>query len=113
MDAWDLYHSGHVKRREFECGVAVSQRLQHLVSNFTPYIETLAAIRFKAKYFNISIICAHTPTEDKDDAVKENFYEILEMLYERCPQHNVKIVLGDFNAKVGKEGIFDSTVQIR
>ncbi|XP_062135135.1 uncharacterized protein LOC133844877 [Drosophila sulfurigaster albostrigata] len=30
--------------------------------------------------------------------------------YDRCPNHDVKIILGDFNAKVGRERIFDRTV---
>jgi hypothetical protein len=36
----------------------------------------------------------HAPTKDKDDDIKDSFYEELEQ------------VLGDFNAKVGREDIF-------
>ena len=106
----DIYYSGHVSRHEFGCGFAVGKRLRHLVSRFTPIDERLAAIRIKAKYFNISLICAHAPTEDKDDTTKDAFYDKLEDLYNRCPRSDMKIVVGDFNAKVGKEGIFGPTV---
>ena len=41
-----------------------------------------------AKFHNISLICAHA------------FYANLEDLYDKCPAHDIKIVLGDFNAKV-------------
>ena len=67
-------------------------------------------IRIKAKFHNISPICAHAPTEEKDDAVKNAFYTSLEDLYDKCPAHNIKIVFGGFNAKVGQEGIFGPTV---
>ena len=38
------------------------------------------------------------------------FYERLEETYDRCPEHDIKIVLGDFNAKVGRENVFHPTV---
>ncbi|XP_051858036.1 uncharacterized protein LOC127565056 [Drosophila albomicans] len=106
----DIYYSCHAERREFGCGFVVSRRLRHHVSNFTPVSERLATNRVKARFFNLSIICAHAPTEEKDDAAKDAFYARLEDTYDRCPNHDVKIILGDFNAKVGRERIFDRTV---
>ncbi|XP_073814500.1 uncharacterized protein [Musca autumnalis] len=105
-----LYYSCHDTKHEFGCGFVVGRRLKHLVSSFTPVNERLATIRFKAKFFNISFICAHAPTEDKDEQTKDIFYESLEETYDRCPAHDIKIVLGDFNAKIGKENIFGQTV---
>ena len=46
------------------------------------------------------------PTEDKEPEIKEAFYEDLNSVYNRIPSNNVKIVLGDFNAKAGKEVIY-------
>jgi len=43
------------------------------------------------------------PTEDKDDEEKDSFYVELETVYSQCPKHDIKMVLGDYNAKVGKE----------
>ena len=65
--------------------------------------ERLAKIRIKAKFHNISQICAHASTEDKDDAFKDAFYANLKELYDKCPVHDIKIVLGGFNAKVGQQ----------
>ncbi|XP_051859298.1 uncharacterized protein LOC127565328 [Drosophila albomicans] len=56
------------------------------------------------------LICAHAPTEEKDDATKDAFYAELDRAYGRCPSHDIKILLGDFNAKVGREDIFGATV---
>jgi hypothetical protein len=56
----------------------------------------------KGKFFNTALICVHAPTE-KDDEQKYTFYDKLERLYMKSPKHDIKIVLGDFNAKVGKE----------
>ncbi|XP_051858122.1 uncharacterized protein LOC127565084 [Drosophila albomicans] len=56
------------------------------------------------------LICAHAPTEEKDDATNDAFYAELDRAYGRCPSHDIKILLGDFNAKVGREDIFGATV---
>ena len=71
--------------------------------------DRLAKIRIKAKFHNISLICAHVPTKENDVAVKDAFFANLEDLCDKCPVHD-KIVLRDFNAKIGQEAIFGSTV---
>ena len=37
---------------------------------------------------------------------KDAFYDKLEVMYNRYPRADIKILVGDFNAKVGREGIF-------
>ena len=61
-----LYYSCHEMRYEFGCGFMVNRRIKDLVSRFTPVDEGIAIIRIKAKFFYISLVCAHAPTEDKD-----------------------------------------------
>ena len=58
--------------------------------------------------FNMTLINAHAPTEE--DHVKEKFYDTLEKIYDVTPKHDIKIVLGDFNAKIGKETTFRPTI---
>ena len=106
----DIYYSGHANKRIYGCGFAVRRRLRHLVSNFAPISERIAAIRIKAQFFNISLICVHAPTNDKDVVAKDAFYADLEDTYDRCPTHDVKIVLGDFNGKLGRESIYCPTI---
>ena len=106
----NIYYSCHAEKREFGCGFVVDQSLRHLVLGFTPVNERLAKIRIKAKFHNISLIYAHAPMEEKDDAVKDAFYANLADLYDKCPAHDIKVVLGDFNAKVRQEGIFGPAV---
>ena len=57
------------------------------------------AIRIKAKYLCIRLICAHAPTEDKDDKTEDAFYDKLEVLYNRCSRSIIKILVGDFSVK--------------
>ena len=41
---------------------------------------------------------------------KDSFYEELEQVFDHFPKYDMKILLGDFNAKVGRENIFKSTI---
>jgi hypothetical protein len=53
---------------------------------------------------------AHAPTEEKSDDSKDSFYEELEQVFDHFPKYCKKILLGDFNTKVGKENIFKLTI---
>jgi hypothetical protein len=42
--------------------------------------------------------------------VKDSFYGELECVFHKFPKYYIKILLVDFNAKVGREDIFKSTI---
>ncbi|KAJ4427249.1 hypothetical protein ANN_24867 [Periplaneta americana] len=48
--------------------------------------------------------------QEKDDYIKDSFYEELEHTFDQFPRYHMKILLGDFNAKVGREDIFRPTI---
>jgi hypothetical protein len=52
----------------------------------------------------------HTPCEDTSDDIKDSFYEELGRVFDQFPRYDMKILLGDFNAKVGREDIFKPTI---
>ena len=52
----------------------------------------------------------HAPSEEKSDNSKDSFYEELEQVFDHFPKYNMKILLGDFNAKVGRENIFKPNI---
>jgi hypothetical protein len=45
----------------------------------------------------------HAPNEDKDDDIKDSFYEELEQVFDQFPRYHMKSLLGDFNEKVRRE----------
>jgi hypothetical protein len=51
----------------------------------------------------------HAPGEDKGKDVKDSFYEELGCLFDQFPWYDMKILLGDFNAKTCRENIFKPT----
>ena len=48
----------------------------------------------------------HGPSEEKSDKSNDSFYEELEQVFDHFPKYHMKMLLGDFKAKVGRENIF-------
>ena len=44
----------------------------------------------------------YAPSEEKSEESKDSFYEELEQVFDHFPKYHTKILLGDFNAKVGR-----------
>jgi hypothetical protein len=68
--------------------------------------DRMSYITLKGRWCDIIVLNVHFPTEDKDDNIKDSFYEELEQVFDQFPRHHMKIFLGDFNAKVGGGGLF-------
>jgi hypothetical protein len=56
------------------------------------------------------VLNVHAPTEDKIHDIKDRFYEELEQVFDKFARYYMKMLLGDFNAKVGMEDIFKPTI---
>jgi hypothetical protein len=54
----------------------------------------------------------HALSEEKSDKSKDGFYDELEQDFYNFPKYHVKILLGDFKAKVGRDIIFKQTIGI-
>ena len=52
------------------------------------------------------MIKMYAPTEDKADAEKKKFYDDLQTVIDRTPKSDTILLLGDANAKLGKEDIY-------
>jgi hypothetical protein len=59
---------------------------------------------------DIIVFIIHAPTEDKIDDIKDSFYEEVDGAFCKFRKHPMKILLGDFNAKVGRENIFKPAI---
>lgn len=91
-------------------GFAVHESIIHLVIEFrdiNPRIETLT---LKTDNFDMVIINVHAPTEDKEEEEKEVLYAALEDTFNQS-KRDIRLVLGDFNAKIGREGVYRSTIE--
>src|ERR1700710_3001972 len=91
-------------------GFIVSRRMRERVISLKLVNERVCTLRVKGSVFNLSFICAYAPTEDKDETIKDQFYDQLELIYDELPKADIKILLGDLNAKIGREEQFYRTI---
>ena len=52
----------------------------------------------------------HATSAKKSDDSKDSFYKELEQILDHFPKYHMKILLGDFNAKMGRENTFKQTI---
>jgi hypothetical protein len=79
-----------VKRVEF-----VSHRMSYII--------------LRGRWCDINVLNVHAPTEDKIDDMKGSCYTELERVFNKFPKYHMKMLLGDFNVKAGREDIFKPT----
>jgi endonuclease/exonuclease/phosphatase family metal-dependent hydrolase len=70
----------------------------------------MSCILLRGRWCNIIVVNVHAPCEDTSDNIKDSFYEKLKRILDQLPRYDMKILLGDFNAKVGREDIFKPTI---
>jgi len=58
----------------------------------------------------LSIISVHAPTEEKAEEEKEKFYKDLQKIHNKIPKHDIVIIMGDLNVKIGKEDVYQHVV---
>lgn len=77
--------------------IGINERLMHLELQLS-------------KHQSANIISAYAPTLIADNKVKEQFYSQLDDLLTHIPKDNKLILLGDFNARVGRDQIWKEVI---
>jgi hypothetical protein len=83
-----------------KCIISADKRVE-FISDRMPYIT------LRGHWCDIIILNVHAPVEDKSDVQKDRFYEELERVLDPFPKYHIKILLGDFSAKVGREDLLN------
>lgn len=103
-----IYYSGSTDGRYYGgVGFAIRKTWASAVITFNSFNERMCNIRIKGRFRNMSLVSIYAPTEDADEEDKDIFYDSLEELTTQLPKYDLRIVLGDANAKIGKESLWD------
>ncbi|KAJ4434273.1 hypothetical protein ANN_22825 [Periplaneta americana] len=104
-----LYYGEGDNNHQLGTGFFVHKRIKSAVKKVEFISDRLSYLVLKGRWCEIVVINAHAPTEEKDN-IKDSFYEELEQSFDQLSRYTMKILLGDFNAKVGREDIFKPTI---
>ena len=99
-----IIYSGRKDNQHHE-GVAIilKKGIAYSLLEWKPVNSRILKIRLQGKHVNTTIIQCYSPTNDSDDEKKDEFYDQLQAEIEETPRHDIKILIGDFNAKVGSD----------
>jgi hypothetical protein len=70
----------------------------------------MSYVILRGRWCNIIVVNVHASCEDTSDDIKDSFYEELGRVFDQFPRYDMKILLGDFNAKVDREDFFKPTI---
>ncbi|VDP43548.1 unnamed protein product [Schistosoma margrebowiei] len=101
-----LLHSGHEKEiTPHTQGVALmlSKVARNALVGWESHGSRIIKTSFKTKKEGIlmNIIQCYAPTNDSNDNIKDQFYDRLQSIIEKCPRKDLTVLMGDLNAKVG------------
>ena len=85
-------------------GFLVNKKIVSNVASYKGYNERVAKLTVSInKKYNVNIIQVYAPTSSHEDEEIEEFYESIELALKDCHKKDFLIIMGDFNAKVGRK----------
>ncbi|PSN29855.1 hypothetical protein C0J52_28339 [Blattella germanica] len=107
---YSVFYSGP-NTRTGQCGTGfmISAKVRKKLMSFIPLGDRMCKIRLNGRFRNITLILVYAPTEDGKEEEKHKFYN---QLYNECtkiPKRDIVIILGDFNAQIGKYTLHTKT----
>ncbi|XP_030765261.1 craniofacial development protein 2-like [Sitophilus oryzae] len=88
-------------------GFIVRNNIKKSVRNVVGFSGRIILLQMNASPTNINLIQIYAPTADKQDEEAEELYGQIQEVLRSLKPHEITIILGDFNAKVGKGRVAD------
>ena len=106
IDSKTLIYSGgdeHIRG----VGILFDETASKSLKSWCPISDRVVVAKIEAKPLNLGIIQVYAPTSESTDEEVEKFYEEIERAKSHLKSQDIKIIMGDFNAKVGDERVED------
>ena len=98
-----IYYCGQESLRRNGVAIIVNKRVQNAVLGCNLKTDRKISVCFQGKPFNIMVVQVYAPMSNAEETEVEQFYEDLQDLLELTPKKDVLFIIGDWNAKVGKQ----------
>ncbi|XP_072934750.1 uncharacterized protein [Epargyreus clarus] len=85
----------------------ISKKLSDRILGFDSISDRIIKLKIDAHPYCINLIQVYAPTSDSTEEAITNFYLALAKVYVDIPNKEPTLVIGDFNAKIGKSSVDD------
>ena len=104
QDGHTIVYSGRLTQSMPGVAVWIHRKIAGALVRYEPISDRVLVVRLEAKPRNITLIQVYGPTTAATDEEMERFYQDLSQAVKQVPKPPyMLLVMGDFNAKVGKE----------
>jgi len=103
-----LYSGTSTGAHQHGVGIILKKSLAKYVTNFVPVSERIMLVQMSCTPIPLNIIQVYAPTADSTDVDLEIFYEELSRTYNKLKKNEMTVIMGDFNAKIGKGKVGES-----
>ena len=80
----------------------MSKTATRAMMGWSPISERIIKARFHSTHIRMTMVHVYAPTEDADEEEKGEFYMRLQDVLNGCKTHDMLVITGDMNAKVGE-----------
>ena len=98
-----ILYSGRENTHTHGVGILLSRKATDALIGWTPVNHRIITARLRTRHAKITIVQAYAPTENAQATEKDNFYSQLQDTLDNTPKYDIKLLIGDFNAKLGSE----------
>ena len=98
-----ILHSGHDSQHIRSVALIVSKEKVNTLLEWEPLSDRLIRARFDSKHCKRTILQCYVPTNEADEEDKDDWFEELQQAVFKVPQHDMLLIMGDMNAKVGAD----------
>ena len=96
-------YSGHDSIHTHGVGLIISKEKANTLIEWDPISPRLIKARFFSNYCKLTILECYAPTNEANPEEKIDWYEQLQSVVSQVPQHDMLLIIGDLNSKVGSD----------
>lgn len=98
-----LLYSGRENEHHEGVAVILKKGVEKSLMEGKSISNGLLTVRLRGKQVSKTLFKCYAPANDADEDAKNAFYEQLQHKLDNTPDHDIKIIMGDMNAKVGAD----------
>ena len=99
-DVTFIYSCG--EKHQYGVGVFLDKECAQSLCGFWCISERIVMIRLRERPLDITVIQCYAPTAECSEEEIEKFYQQLDQAVSQCKSQDIRVVMGDLNAKVGE-----------